>query len=127
VTLRVLRVPHGDVARNTFSELAHQPGFAFPTTFGESLSCEYPKRYVFQHFLLPLRTVQLTTRHVVEDPCAVLVVRGEEGDAREADALRDGLQGCQVLYLCIFGARDELFALRKGRWFDGDGGGCHGG
>jgi len=55
----------------------------------------------------------------------MLIVRGEEGDAGKADALRDGLQRRQLLCGVIFGSWDKLLGLRDGRWLDLDSGGCH--
>lgn len=52
--------------------------------------------------------------HVREEPCAVLVVGGEEWDAGEADALGDGLEGHFFFGFVGGGMGDWLF----GGWCD---------
>jgi hypothetical protein len=51
--------------------------------------------------------------HVGEDPCALLVVGREEGNARKTDALRDGLQRRLVLQVLV--SLHELLGVGSGR------------
>lgn len=67
------------------------------------------------------------TSHVRQDPCALLVVRREERHAGKTHALRDGLEGRQLLGCVFFGAWDQLLGLRQLSWLHLNGRGGHGG
>jgi hypothetical protein len=62
--------------------------------------------------------------HVRKHPCAVLVVVGEERNARQTDALRDGLES-RLFFGLVFGPCAALFGLRRWVELDGDGGRGH--